>query len=140
MVGRSIRSGGRSRRNQRRFLPVEYIVFASIIKEPRQSDQSCMQSVPIFERRKHPRFPAQGRDILGPSHIVAFVEELHAARCIGMPISRRAHTTSPNPTNQLGVNGAAKRLSTFASQRLCLIALIVEWSVGLSTRYAVPIT
>lgn len=102
-----------------------------------------MKSVPMLEFRKHPRFPAQGREILGPSHIVAFVEELHAIRsteygvcCIGMPISRRAHT-NPNPTNQLGVNCAAKRLSTFASQRLCLIALIVEWSVGVSKRYTV---
>jgi hypothetical protein len=66
-----------------------------------------MQGASIFKYRNHPPFPAHGRDILASSQIVAFVDMLHAARCIGLPIARRAHIT--NPMSQLGVNLAAKR-------------------------------
>jgi hypothetical protein len=81
--------------------------FASIIKEPRESDRSCIQGTSIFEHRKHPPFPAHGRDILAFSQIVAFVDMLHAAGCIGLPIARRAHIS--NPMSQLGVNLASRR-------------------------------
>lgn len=51
-----------------------------------------------------------------------------------------AHQPEPDEPvrRQLGVNCVGKGLSTFASQRLCLTALAMEWSVEVSKRYTVP--